>query len=110
MGEERLRIPVIVMDKVFMPGIKVKITVNRFAEQNLGRKFVGILGSKENGEPYKVGTLCQIISSRPLLSVSLRSFRSMSGGPVSFNDESRELVLVGVDRFRILNLNQEEGM
>jgi ATP-dependent Lon protease len=58
MGEERLRIPIIVLDKVFMPGIKVRVTVHRFSELDLARKFVGLVGSKPNGEPYKIGTLC----------------------------------------------------
>jgi hypothetical protein len=35
MGEDRLRIPLIIVDRVVMPGIKLKITVQRLPEEAL---------------------------------------------------------------------------
>ena len=116
----KARIPIVgVSHHVILPGVRRRIALSNYSESNLSSvsrtrklKIFGIVTYKDPDHKvmYSYGTLVGIISESPIArsDTFFSSIFSNSFG-TSYSNEW-QLVVIGVERFKILSMTEENGV
>jgi ATP-dependent Lon protease len=113
---QRLELPIVAINAVVFPGAYLRMIVTNASlrkahTDNKGKplEHLGLVANKDRNETFEVGTLVSVLRQKPVAQGSLISYFFHKRFKTSAQDFAT-LVVIGVDRFRILSRSTVGGV
>jgi ATP-dependent Lon protease len=113
----KLTIPIVPINQVVFPGSYLRLVATNISQRKLHAvtrgtrlKLLGLLAYRDPKlkQTYEIGTMVSVIREEAYVRVSETVLSNFFNGQVkTFSKDDAQLVVVGVDRFRVLHLSDE---